>query len=176
MLLATLTIIAPAIGRMPLPPVVKFTAPMVAVVTCMAVDHAIGAFIRFFCGAASALTSQPRCAWRSVLRPRGHDSLTGYSPDLAKPHARQADDASVRGNPNENGKCRSSRQRVTRRWRYSRLALEPARSTPDALQGRPQVAEGALAVRRRSWDRIRSTHSLHNLGRTCTRRYTFGPR
>ena len=38
MLLATLSIIAPAIGRMPLPPLVKFAVPMVAVLGCMAFD------------------------------------------------------------------------------------------------------------------------------------------
>ena len=38
MLLATLSIIAPAIGRMPLPPMVKFAVPMVAVLGCMAFD------------------------------------------------------------------------------------------------------------------------------------------
>jgi uncharacterized membrane protein YozB (DUF420 family) len=38
MLLATLTIIAPAIGRMPLPPMVKFAVPMIAVLGCMAFD------------------------------------------------------------------------------------------------------------------------------------------
>jgi uncharacterized membrane protein YozB (DUF420 family) len=38
MLLATLSILAPAIGRMPLAPMVKFAAPMVAVLLCMAFD------------------------------------------------------------------------------------------------------------------------------------------
>jgi hypothetical protein len=38
LLLATLTIIAPAIGRMPLAPVVKFAVPMLAVLGCMAFD------------------------------------------------------------------------------------------------------------------------------------------
>ena len=38
LLLATLTIIAPAIGRMALPPIVKFAAPMAAVLACMAFD------------------------------------------------------------------------------------------------------------------------------------------
>lgn len=38
MLLATLSIIAPAIGRMPLAPVVKFAVPIVAVLGCMTFD------------------------------------------------------------------------------------------------------------------------------------------
>ena len=38
MLLATLSIIAPAIGRLPLPPLWKFALPMLAVVGCMLFD------------------------------------------------------------------------------------------------------------------------------------------
>jgi hypothetical protein len=38
MVLATLSIIAPAIGRLPLPPLWKFALPMAAVVGCMGYD------------------------------------------------------------------------------------------------------------------------------------------